>query len=162
MSGKLQIIELDLAYRDELRARIVRKTLKSEEGCWLWLGEAHRAGYGATKVKSKTCMAHRVAYAAFIGPLCKGAEVDHLCRNRCCVNPWHLELVSHRENVVRSDNFIGIHARKTHCVHGHELSEENIYRRGARRVCRRCHSRRTVNSARRRRAKLRQKSGVNA
>ena len=89
------------------------------------------AGSGRKKVG-----AHRAIYLALRGPIQGELEVDHLCRNRGCVNPWHLEPVSHAENMKR-----GIHATKSHCKHGHELSAENIYVGGPHgewRSCRKC------------------------
>ena len=101
-------------------------------GCWLWTGYAHRSGYGFIGMGSKTDgtrrphPAHRVAYEALVGPVRDGLHMDHLCRQRCCVNPAHLEPVTSAENTRRG--FAGIHnARKTHCPHGHEYTTENTY-----------------------------------
>lgn len=78
-----------------------------ECGCWLWTGGDSGAGrgggYGRFTIRGRSVAAHRWAYAAFVGRLRRGAQVDHKCRLRCCVNPDHLEQVSHRENQRRRD-----------------------------------------------------------
>lgn len=79
-------------------------------------------------------MGHRFSYEHFVGPLADGFEIDHLCRNRGCVNPAHLEAVTRLENCRR-----GAYAQKTHCKHGHEFTPDNIYwNRGKHRQCRAC------------------------
>ena len=99
-------------------------------GCWVWTG-CTRKGYGRFKVGEKTVDAHRLSLEWHRGtPLPiyepgKSLEVDHLCRNPSCVNPAHLELVTHRTNNLRSGNVSGQNARKTHCIRGHEFTPEN-------------------------------------
>jgi hypothetical protein len=109
------------------------------EGCWLWTGPVDGAGYGRMGARSRA--AHRVAYEWLIGPVPDGLELDHLCRVRNCVNVSHLEPVTHRENVLRGDSMPARKAKQTHCIHGHLLSEDNIYREVTRpngRKCREC------------------------
>lgn len=76
----------------------------TSSGCWEWPGN-QRGGYGRieTKVagKRRRPAAHRVFYEEFVGPIPDGLSIDHLCRNRACVNPDHLEPVSMRENLLR-------------------------------------------------------------
>jgi hypothetical protein len=107
--------------------------------CWEWTGALNSKGYGTYSVGGKTKIAARFAYEHFVGPIPDGLELDHLCRNVLCVNPAHLEAVTHRENMLRGHNASAINARKTHCPKGHPYSEENTYRNPeGQRYCRIC------------------------
>jgi len=121
-----------------------RYTPEPNSGCWLWTGHVDRAGYGQARQGARTRPAHIVVWEVEVGrPVCDGMELDHLCRVRCCVNPRHLEQVTHQENMRRGGGFAGINARKTHCVRGHPFDAENtetrLNRNGhQRRDCRAC------------------------
>lgn len=106
------------------------------DSCWLWTG-ALNDGYGRFHIDSSTrVFAHRYAYELKVGPIPEGLTLDHLCRVRHCVNPDHLDPVTHAENVRRSPiQVTAINARKTHCPHGHQYSGRD--RRGWR-VCHTC------------------------
>ena len=110
------------------------------DGCWEWQRARSAAGYGVLRIKQKNHYAHRLMYEKLVGPIPDGLTIDHLCRNRGCLNPAHLEVVTGGENTLRGDGPTARHARQTHCVHGHEFTPENtrISRRGNR-VCRTCH-----------------------
>ncbi len=103
--------------------------------CWLWTARLSHNGYGRFVNQA----AHRTAYEMLVGPIPEGMQLDHLCRVRRCVNPSHLEPVTPRENLMRSENQVAKHAAKTHCPHGHPYSGRNLYisPRGHR-VCRAC------------------------
>lgn len=93
--------------------------------CWLWLGHRTDKGYGRMSVDGRLVRVHRLAYEHFVGPIPNGLQIDHLCRNRACVKPSHLEPVTNRENTLRGVNFIAQQARRTHCINGHEFTPEN-------------------------------------
>jgi hypothetical protein len=110
--------------------------IDEESGCWNWTGHVNYAGYGFFRTDGQTRgPAHRRGWELLRGPLSPDQHLDHLCRNRRCVNPSHLEPVSCGENVRR-----GIRgALTTHCPLGHPYDEQNtrVDRRG-RRACREC------------------------
>ncbi len=111
-------------------------------GCWLWTAGASH-GYGGVRVDGRYQKAHRVAYELIVGPIPEGLELDHLCRVRNCVNPAHLEPVTHRENALRSPIMGGWHRGITHCLRGHPFDEANTYvyhtaKGGVGRACREC------------------------
>lgn len=114
-------------------------TLAAGKGrCWLWTGSFQsRRGYGTTRRTglSQTRLAHRVSYELPHGPIPAGLEIDHLCRVPACVNPAHLEAVTHAENLQRSP--LG-RAARTHCPLNHPYDDENTIRRNGRRICREC------------------------
>lgn len=84
---------------------------------------------------------HRVVWTLWRKPIPQGLTIDHLCRNKGCANPRHLEPVAHRENVLRGVSPAARHAQKIHCTNGHEFTPENTYRYGGGRFCRACRDR---------------------
>jgi len=111
--------------------RFLAKVKKVESGCWEWQAGHYPTGYGLFSMKHpgggwEMRYAHRVAYELFKGPIPAGLELDHLCRNRGCVNPDHLEAVTHATNIRRGAGPLADNARKTHCIRGHLLEGDNV------------------------------------
>lgn len=109
--------------------------------CWEWQGCITSGGYA----KFKRDYLHRLMYELFFGNIPEGLEIDHLCRNRRCVNPIHLQAVTRRVNVLRGISLSAQQARRTHCIRGHPLFGLNLAKgaKGKRqcRICRNVSSR---------------------
>lgn len=112
-----------------------RVAVGEADECWPFLGSLTTRGYGTFCYAGNRRQAHRVTYELVRGPISDGLHLDHLCRNRRCCNPSHLEPVTSLENTRRSPTHNGA---KTHCPQGHEYSGTNlrVYRGG--RYCREC------------------------
>ena len=106
------------------------------EGCWLWKGSCNHDGYGKFTIFYKTIAAHRVAYEHWNGSIPDGLVIDHLCRNRNCVYPGHMRIVTVKENTNAGRNY---EREKTICIRGHEFNDKNTYQdpNGSRR-CKPC------------------------
>lgn len=117
--------------------RFTEKYIVVESGCWEWVASIHSEGYGQMSYLGKPTVAHRIGYMLLIGPIPDGMDIDHLCRNRKCVNPSHLEVVSRAVNLRRGipNKF----KNATHCIHGHAFDAENTHiTKTGQRVCRAC------------------------
>jgi len=109
--------------------RFWKKVRGDSNGCWVWTGAHGAKGHGTFWEKPDFIGAHVWAYKTLIGPLPEGTEIDHLCRNPPCVNPTHMEPVTHRENVLRGEGLPAQRAKQTQCRLGHEFTRMNDGRR---------------------------------
>jgi len=120
---------------ERLQARVV----KAADGCWVWTGALNKAGYGAIGSGTKVLRTHRVMYEHLVGPIPDGLQLDHLCRNRACCNPEHLEPVTNHENWMRGEHPVVKAIRDRVCKRGHELTDDNVYvRKSGGILCRTC------------------------
>lgn len=117
-------------------------------GCHLWMGALNENGYGRVWHEGGAKQAHRVAFEEANGPVPNGMDVDHRCHMRACVNPAHLEAVSHQENCRRAK------ARVTHCPHGHDLAKTGYINSRGNRSCHVCAKSRSRQWARKKRLGL--------
>lgn len=114
--------------------------IDEETDCWLWAKPSHRDGYARARLNQKYQLVHRFMWKyAYDQPVPEGLELDHLCRNKACVNPAHLEPVTHLEN-VRRGTAGQWEAKKTHCTRGHPYEGEHlrVNARSGKRACRTC------------------------
>lgn len=97
------------------------------KGCWEWRGTRDKDGYGIMSIKRRNYRAHRWAYQSIRGEIPQGLVIDHLCRNRACCNPEHLEPVTVGENCRRGETVVARNLAKTECAKGHSFSGGNLY-----------------------------------
>jgi hypothetical protein len=131
-SGRLPLLQ-----KPTLEEKIFSRIEEDESGCWLWTGTRVGTGYGQLDVDGRKRPAHRVVYEFLVGEIPKGLDLDHLCRVRRCVNPWHLDPVTRQVNIIRGGK-PKINAGKTRCPHGHPYDNENTIVYKGSRFCRTC------------------------
>lgn len=121
-----------------LEQRIFEKIIKGSDGCWQWMGFTDKAGYARVQQGGRggtVLYVHRWLYEYYRGRIRKKLELDHLCRNRWCVAPYHLEAVTHQENLRRG----GCRYLYGTCKRGHALTDENTYwTKNGKWQCRQC------------------------
>lgn len=122
-----------------------RIQVEPDSGCWIWQRAPNNSGYATTNWQGRSAFVHRIFYESFFGPIPEGLECDHLCGKRICVNPFHLEAVTHKLNRQRGRT-TKYKLANTHCPHGHPYSGDNLYidmKRGRiYRACRACRNQR--------------------
>ncbi len=104
--------------------RFWSKVVKTNK-CWLWTGYILPTGYGTAHTSDYNWLAHRAAYTMVKGPIPEGYDLDHTCYVRSCVNPDHLRAVTRGENALNNSSPFSINKRKTHCIRGHNLVQDN-------------------------------------
>lgn len=136
MSNKLT---LEIPELEESQIKSFNERIDKSNECWNWIGHVENGGYGIFKTKKKQYKSHRVSYKIHHGNMPIDMAIDHICRNRTCVRPDHLRLVTFVQNV--KENTISPcwkNSVKTHCKWGHKFTPENTNSNGNRRRCRVC------------------------
>lgn len=116
-----------------LKERFLAKTEKTE-GCWLWHGATGSNGYGQMQFGPRKQQAHRISYQLFVGEIPANLTLDHICRRRNCVNPYHVRPMTMIENSRIGNRFTALPS----CHKGHIYIPENTKLYRGYRVCRRC------------------------
>jgi hypothetical protein len=120
-------------------AKLLAKRHVTETGCWKWPGQRTAAGYGQMRTgPGSRDYVHRISHKLLIGPIPEGTEIDHLCRNRACYNPEHLEAVPHRINWLRGESHAAVVVRTNRCGKGHDMTDAYVTKTTGARRCRPC------------------------
>jgi hypothetical protein len=116
--------------------RFAAKVRRQENGCWHFVSAKDKDGYSIFRFGDySTGRAHRFAFEAFRFPIPEGLELDHLCRNTGCVNPFHLEAVTTRVNILRGSAPPAQNAKQTTCINGHQFSHVDKWGRRRCKIC---------------------------
>lgn len=139
---------LRMLFKTTLPLRFWSKIYADPSGCWQWIASLTGRGYGVFRVGSRRAhaaaprhlsYAHRLSYESLVSPIAGALTIDHLCRNRGCVNPAHMEPVTIGENILRGNGSSAVRARQTHCLRGHPFDSLNTHiRQDGTRHCRAC------------------------
>lgn len=144
--------------RATIEDRFWDKVLKLENGCWQWAATKNNLGYGQFWNGTKNVLAHRFSLGLHNITIPLGLECDHKCHNRSCVNPSHIELVKHSENISRGIGVGKVELQKTHCPYGHPYDSQNTYiTTEGHRFCIACRNRRNRDYRRKLKSKFEEK-----
>lgn len=123
-----------------IQRRLIKLSVpEPNTGCHIWIGATTIAGYGIINIKKKILSAHRVSYFLNKGDIPDGLVIDHICDNKFCINPDHLQPKTQLDNLLRSNSASMVNLRKTHCNKGHEFTESNtIINKNGSRDCKIC------------------------
>ncbi len=138
----MRVHTYDRLYNLAVMIRLWNYVIEDENGCWVWQAHKNHHGYGTIAYKNVSRLAYNISYILFRKkPITPGKVLHHICGNRACINPEHLEEITNKENVLQGIGPTAVNARKTHCDDGHSImEEENIYRnKDNGRVCKICH-----------------------
>lgn len=123
---------------------ILQRCAINKKKCWVWTGAVSSGGYGNTSITTNNVkrwvVVHRAVYTVRVGPVDPNLELDHLCRDRACCNPEHLEVVTSAVNTQRGNSPPAKNKAKDHCKHGHPFDKENTWvsPKSGRRRCKAC------------------------
>lgn len=139
------IYQVSSLTRSEI-ARLFGNVRITQSGCWKWIGVTRR-GYSRISFRNEKVAVHRLFFAWLVQAIPRGVgrsipQLDHLCRNRSCVNPAHLELVSMLENIARSEGKTALSVRNNQCLNGHDFTATNTILHNGGRLCRICRNER--------------------
>lgn len=128
-----------------LKCRILFNVEQTQGGCWLWKGALNHNGYATMKLDGYARRAHRFIYENLTGEtIPEGMQLDHTCKNRHCVNPDHLDVVTQYENMRRGECFTHtdlmheVWRQRTHCKNGHSFAAHSYVNANGHRICRAC------------------------
>lgn len=129
--------------RKEISKIFKKIYINPKSDCWEWLGYKNTAGYGRYHVAHKPAYTHRMMYAWIYGPIPTGRGrnvpvVDHICKNKSCCNPAHLQLIPNIKNIESGNGLSVIESKQTHCIRGHLLPPSKGFGNGKRRNCPQC------------------------
>jgi hypothetical protein len=130
--------------RPVLERLLEKVSVPKSGGCWLWEGAVCCNGYGRIWHSKRVALVHRVSYELSNGKIPQRLQIDHLCRVKNCVNPSHLEAVTHKENLRRGESIGTLNSRKTQCSKGHSYTESNTHHDNGRRKCKTCNRKRSL------------------
>lgn len=124
-----------------LPIHLLRYSVDSDSGCWLWGGRLDRKGYGRVYYRGRSYAAHRAVYLRLAGPIPSGYVLDHVCRNTSCVRPDHLEPVTTQVNIARGRTPTSERARARltgSCINGHAIALVGVHKQGRGFTCAEC------------------------